>query len=70
MTDPTPTNEMTQGPQAGNRQSARGTLQDYIARKEKEVEGLSVLLEVIPWNTITKEQETSLWRILGRVFNG
>lgn len=43
------------------RKSAKVILQVKIGRREKDVDALRVLLNYIPWDTLSKEDEELLW---------
>lgn len=50
----------------GTRQSAQGVLNDKIKRTEKHLNGMIVLLNLIPWNALRSEDEESLWELFTR----
>lgn len=61
--------EDTAGPMGAEmsmRQSARGVLDDKIKRTEKHLNGMIVLLNLIPWNALRSEDEESLWELFTR----
>ncbi len=62
--------EDTAGPmgtvRVGERQSAKGVLDDKIRRAEEYLNGLIVLSQSIPWNVLREEDEESLWRYFAR----
>ena len=51
------------------REHAKDLLGGKINRESKHLDGLKVLMDVIPWDLLSKEQETSLWHLFCRVWN-
>ena len=43
------------------RELARGVLQHKIDREQKRLEALEILMKVIPWNLLSKNDEEILW---------
>ena len=52
-----------------SREYAKDLLGGKINRESKHLDGLKVLMDVIPWDSLSKEQETSLWHLFCRVWN-
>lgn len=55
---------MDENPQINStsgRQSAKRVLEDWIARQDAKADSGRVLLDIIPWSALSKEQEQKLW---------
>jgi hypothetical protein len=46
--------------------NAKAVLEDKIRRKEDEAYALKVLLRVVPWDTLSPDDEAKLWSYLVR----
>jgi hypothetical protein len=49
-------------PGAASRQSARKVLESTLARRENEKRAVEILIGVIPWDTLSEDDEAVLWQ--------
>ena len=54
---------MTNEPSVGDRQNAEAVLEDKVSRADDRIKGYKILLRVIPWGSLTAEEESHLWRL-------
>ena len=45
----------------GSRESAKGVLEHKIDRELRRIEAMHILIKVIPWNLLSKNDEEILW---------
>jgi len=46
-----------------SRMSARGVLVRNIERSDRRTESLQLLVDIIPWNALSRKQEELLWNL-------
>lgn len=52
---------MLQSDSGASRMMAKTVIQEDIKRKDKKIKALQILLDKIPWDSLTREEEETLW---------